>query len=66
MIDVFHRMGLVQIDGIMNVNKYIDILNENLEKAVLKMSLDKGFQQDNDLNRIAKKFFNDSNIKLLE
>lgn len=38
---------LVPIDGIMNANKYIDIINKNLEEAVLKMGLDKKFILNN-------------------
>ena len=29
--------SLVQIDGTMNVDKYIEIINENLEEVVLKL-----------------------------
>jgi len=41
---------LVLVDGIMNADKHINIINENLEKAILKMNLDKEFifQQGND------------------
>jgi len=48
---------LALIDGIMNAEKYIEILNENLEVAVLKMGLNEGFvfQQDNDPKHTAKK-----------
>ena len=63
--------SLVQIEEIMNTDKYIEIINKNLEQAVLKMALEEEFilQQDNDLKYTAKKtnkFFEDSNIKLLE
>ena len=55
----------------MNADKYIEIICENLEEAVLKMSLEEEFilQQNNDPKHTAKKtneFFEDSNIKLLE
>ena len=30
----FHSTELIQIDKIMNANKHIDILNENLEEAI--------------------------------
>lgn len=47
----FERDGtLIQINGIMITDKYIDTINKNLEMAVVKMSLDKEFvlQHDND------------------
>ena len=54
----------------MNADKYIEIINENLEEAVLKMCLEEEFiLQDNDTKHTAKKtnkFFEDSNIKLLD
>jgi len=54
--------------GIMNADKYIEIINENLEEATVKMGREEFiFQQDNDLKHTAKKskkFFQDSNIKL--
>ena len=34
---------LAEIDGIMNADKYIDILSENLEEAVVKMGFDDEF-----------------------
>ena len=63
--------SLVQIEGTMNADKYIEIINENLEEAVLKLGLEEKFilQQDNDPKHTAKKtskFFEDSHIKLLE
>ena len=63
--------SLVQIEGIINADKYIEIINENLEEAVLKMDLEEEFilQQDNNPKHTAKqtnKFFENSNIKLLE
>ena len=45
------------------------IINENLEKAVLKMDLEEEFILQQDPQHTAKKtnkFFEDSNIKLLE
>lgn len=62
---------LAQIDGIMNADKYIDILSENLEPSVLKIGLENGFlfQQDNDPKHTARKtqkFFRGSRIKVLE
>jgi len=40
--------ALVQINGIMNADKYIEIINENLEESC-KMGLEEFiFQQDNE------------------
>jgi len=62
--------ALVKIDGIMNIDKYIEIINKNLEETAVKMDLEEFiFQQDNDskhTTKKSKKFFQDSNIKLLE
>lgn len=54
--------NLVYIDSIMKVERYIDILCENLEESVLKLGLknDFTFQQDNNPKHTAKistKFF---------
>ena len=62
---------MVQIERIINADKYTEIICENLEEAVLKMGLEEEFilQQNNDPKHTAKKtnkFFEDSNIKLLE
>ena len=62
---------LVPIDGIMNTDKYISIINNNLEEATVKMNLEEEFifQQNNDPKHVTKtsmKFFSDSDIKLLE
>ena len=62
---------IVPVDGITNTDKYISIINENLEEETVKMNLEEEFifQQDNDPKYIAKtsmKFFPDSDIKLLE
>ena len=61
--------SLVQIEGIMNVDKYIEIICENLEEAVLGLEEKLILQQDNNPKHTAKKtntFFENSNIKLLE
>ena len=55
----------------MNADKYISVINENLEKATVKMNLEEKFvfQQDNDPKHVTKeimKFFNDSDVKLFE
>ena len=62
--------SLVQIERTMNTDKYVEIINENLEEAVLKLGLEEEFilQQDNDSKYTAKKtnkLFEDSHIKLL-
>lgn len=62
---------LVHIDGIMNADKYIHILSENMEASLLKVGLEDNFifQQDNDPKHTARKtqtFFRESRIKLLE
>ena len=48
---------MLQIEGITNTDKYIEIINENLEEAVLKMGVEEEFilQQDNDPKHTAKK-----------
>ena len=62
--------SLLEIEGTMNADRYIEIINENLEEAVLKLGLEEEFilQQDNDSKYTAKKtnkLFEDSHIKLL-
>lgn len=62
---------LVDITGIINVDKYISILNENLEEASIKRDLEEEFvcNQVNETKHNAKKiirFFKEFNIKLLE
>lgn len=59
--------NLVEIDGIVTANSYIDMLNENLGKHCLKMDLI--FQQDNNPKhtaKITKQFLNASSIEVLE
>jgi len=49
--------NLVKIEGFMTADKYIDILQENLEESLLKVDLRNDFvlQQDNDSKHTAKK-----------
>lgn len=49
--------NLVPIHGIMNSDKYINILNENLEESLLKMDFDDDwmFQQDNAIRSIQQR-----------
>jgi len=49
--------NLVDINGIMTADVYINILNENLEESLLKVGLEDDFifQQDNDLKHTAGK-----------
>lgn len=44
------------IDGIMDKNKYLDILNQNLKKSVTAMDIEETFKfyQDNDLKHRAR------------
>jgi len=63
--------NLVKIDGIMTADTYIDTINKNLEKSLLKLGLEGNFifQQDNDPKHTAKKsqaFFRSCRIKQLE
>lgn len=61
--------NLVHIDGIMIAEKYIDILNENLEESILKLGLENGFtfQQDNDpkhTTKVSTRFFKNCKIRV--
>jgi len=63
--------NLVDINGIMTADVYINILNENLEESLLKVGLEDDFifQQDNDPKHTAGKttaFFRSSRIRLLD
>jgi len=63
--------NLVDINGIMTADVYINILNENLEESLLKVGLEDDFifQQDNDPEHTAGKitaFFRSSRMKLLD
>lgn len=63
--------NLVQIDGKMNVNKYIDILLHNLKSSARKIGSPKDwiFQQDNDPKHKAHKtmsYFRQSRVKLMD
>jgi len=68
----WHGVGnLAKVEGIMNAEGYIEILNENLEESLLKLGLEENFifQQDNDPKHKAKltcAFLKASRIKLLE
>jgi len=53
------------IDGIMNADKYIEIINENLEEAAVKMEEELFNNDPKHIAKKSKKFFQDSNIKLL-
>ena len=63
--------SLVKIDGIMNSNKYIEILQENIQPSVKKLGLGRRFrfQQDNDPKhcaKITKKWFEQNRICVLD
>ena len=62
---------LVKIDGIMNKEKYVEILDQNLKQSARDLSLGRrwSFVQDNDPKHTAKctkKWFTDSKIDVLE
>lgn len=62
--------NLTRIEGKMTGPMYVNILQENLNASVQKMGLENfTFQQDNDpkhTSKVAKKYFEDSNISLLD
>ncbi|CAK9818979.1 Transposable element Tcb1 transposase [Anthophora quadrimaculata] len=68
----WHGVGnLALIHGIITVDKYVDILTENLEESTLKMNLDEEWmlQQNNDPKHIVKKtkpFLQNCKIEVLE
>lgn len=62
--------NLVQIDGILTKEKYVQLLQENLWTSARSLGLEDNFvfQQDNDPKhtaKITKKFFIDNKIELL-
>lgn len=62
---------LVEINDIMTVDIYIDILRNNLEVSLIQLGLENNFilQQGNDPKHTAKKtkkFLNSHHIKLLD
>ena len=54
--DVFHRQGLVRIEGMMDGTKYMEILEGNLFQSSRDLRLGRRFtfQQDNDPKHTAK------------
>jgi hypothetical protein len=63
--------GLVDLDGIMSKERYVDILKQHLKTSVRKLNLGRkwDFQMDNDPKhtcKVMEKWLKDNKVKVLE